>query len=465
MTPETLVIDRTFKSVGRIKKATGSTLPAMRRNLSRMLTALADSNPPRTDILRAIRDGDLSLLEVYDAYQRRDLDSLPTADTVRLLSVAMGEWIEGLVTEGPSPDCSAKHKGSLETSRRYFERAAPKALLNDLPDVLELLRKTMHDRPRSFNLARSAALAFVRQTLKRSHPLYLAVQAVEMRKVVPTHQPAPLTMPQLRNFFPRPERDAIDAAAWSMALNGMGTTEYYGAWSILADRVHIEGTKREGRRRDVPLLWAPVTPTIHFRTMENGIRERSGRAVSPYDLRRTYANFLEAAGIPRTRRKLYLGHGAGDVTGLYERHEVTAFLASDASKLKTFLELPADTAPLSLDGSVRLPPRPTRRGSRVYFIRSGLSQEIKIGHTLDPVVRLNELQVANSEPLTLMGTIPGGRKRESEIHRLFRHLKIRGEWYRGTRELVSWVERELDKAHTKAHTTHPQPLLKVEHSK
>ena len=66
------------------------------------------------------------------------------------------------------------------------------------------------------------------------------------------------------------------------------------------------------------------------------MRERS-RDLTPYDLRRSYANWLEAAGIPRTRRRLYLGHGAGDVTGLYETHEVAAFLADDAQRLREYV--------------------------------------------------------------------------------------------------------------------------------
>lgn len=51
--------------------------------------------------------------------------------------------------------------------------------------------------------------------------------------------------------------------------------------------------------------------------------------MTTYDLRRTYSNWMEAAGILRTRRKLCMWHSAGDVTGGYELHEVSAFLAED----------------------------------------------------------------------------------------------------------------------------------------
>jgi len=95
-----------------------------------------------------------------------------------------------------------------------------------------------------------------------------------------------------------------------MATTGMGAGEYWGRWHLQADRVHIEGTKRAGRVRDIPLVAAPAVPRMHRRTFEDGVRARS-RDLTPYDLRRTYANWLEASGIPRTRRRLYLGHRRG----------------------------------------------------------------------------------------------------------------------------------------------------------
>lgn len=338
MTPVTLIIDRSFKGVGRIKKATGTTNPVLRRKLSRMLTALADDR--RTDILKAIRDGHLSMLDVYAAYQQNTLDALPTAATVKPLAAAMKEWIDSLATDGPSPDCSIKHKESLETSRRYFERADPKATIADIAAVLESLRESIgKQHPRTFNLARAAAQAFVRSTLKRAHPLWAAVASVEVRPVKAQRPHMPLTVEEMRRLFPKPDADIVDGIAWGMATTGMGAGEYWGAWSIRADRIHIEGTKREGRKRDVPLVMKPVVPTIHRRTFEDKLRERS-REFTAYDLRRTYSTWMEDAEIPRTRRKLYMGHGATDITDLYEKREVAAFLAADALKLRDFIGLP-----------------------------------------------------------------------------------------------------------------------------
>jgi integrase len=341
MTPTTLIIDRSFRGVGRVKKATGTTDPRVRRKMNRMLDDLADQG--RLDLLRALRDGELTLMELHDAYQRRALDALPLGPIARPLPKTMQSWIDGLRVPD---DVSAKHKDSLTVSRRYLEREDAKATVADLPRVVEALRDTLGAKhPRSFNLVRSAALAFVRATLKRSHPLWLAVAAVEPRKVKASKRRTPLALKQLAGFFPAPESDPVDAVAWGMAFTGMGPSEYWGAWHVRADRIHIEGTKRAGRVRDVPLVRAPAAPRLSRDLFRKKVNERTAAAISPYDLRRTFANWMEAAGVPRTRRRLYLGHGAGDVTGLYELHEVTAFLAEDALKLRSYLGLsePAHT--------------------------------------------------------------------------------------------------------------------------
>ena len=46
---------------------------------------------------------------------------------------------------------------------------------------------------------------------------------------------------------------------------------------------------------------------------------------------------MEDVEIPPTRRRLYLGHAAQDVTDRYERREVTAFLAEDRDRLRKVL--------------------------------------------------------------------------------------------------------------------------------
>jgi len=334
MVPTTLMIDRRFRGVGRIKKASGTKVLNVKRKLERMLEALYQDG--RLDILRLIRDGDLTLLAAFDAYQRKALDQLPTGETMKALEVTMTAWLDGL--RAPE-DYSKHHIATMRTTVRYLAEVNKAGMLADLPALLDKLRDTLgKPHPRSFNLARAHVMAFVRSTLKRNHPLWLACAAVEPRKVPKTTKRRPLTPDQMRNWFPAPETDVLDAIAWSMATTGMHQKELWGRWEVLGDRVVIHGTKREARARSVPLARVPAVPGCLRRQFENALRELTD-AFTPYDLRRTYANWMESSGIPRTRRRLYMGHGAGDVTDLYEQHEVTAFLVEDATKLRAFAGL------------------------------------------------------------------------------------------------------------------------------
>lgn len=346
MTPVSLVLDRVFDGVGRIKKATGTTSRRVYDRISDMCTALHSGEAPRLDILRALRDGEVTLLQVYDAYRRNALHTLPLGLTGQLLSTALDDWFETIQIP---IDYSMEHVRSLKTSRGYFTKARPKARVIDLPELLEELRDTLGaEYPRSFNLARAGAMAFVRAKLKRNHPLWLAIAAVELRKVEKKPPRAKLSPEQALALFPDRENNWLDRVAWVMLTTGMHQKEYWGAWSNEGTHISVHGTKRSGRNRRIPLVLPPAPPPWkHRRNFEDAFRERT-TAFTPYDLRRTYSHWMELAMIPRTRRRLYMGHSAKDVTDLYEEHEVTEFLAGDAEKLRAFLKLDPPSTPLRL---------------------------------------------------------------------------------------------------------------------
>jgi hypothetical protein len=80
-------------------------------------------------------------------------------------------------------------------------------------------------------------------------------------------------------------------------------------------------------------------------------------------------------------------------------------------------------------------------GGYVYFIRGG--DAIKIGFSKEPPSRLPDLQVANPEKLDLIGAVRGTRKDERELHQMFCHLEIRGEWFRAELELIEYINSAL----------------------
>ncbi len=59
--------------------------------------------------------------------------------------------------------------------------------------------------------------------------------------------------------------------------------------------------------------------------------------MAPKLARKTFDRWMHDAGIPRVRRKRYLGHGKRDVTDDYEWYEVVAYLREDAGKMRALL--------------------------------------------------------------------------------------------------------------------------------
>lgn len=330
----TFIIDRVFKGVGRLKLASGTTNPTVFRRLNTMLSRLYDAG--RLDILRGVRDKRYSPLEVHEFYQRHELDKLPTADTVAGLSKAWEAWAADL-------DCSDAHRRSLAQSLRHLKATDTHRVAN-LPSLVEAARKQLKAHPQSFRLLRSAAQAFVRDTLKRSHPLYREIAAVEPLKITPQRVKHPATPDELREITKDMDAAAADAV-WTLATTGMRLNEYWGDWEDSFDRIIVHGTKTEGAERFVPRVQKPMQPSLTYKELRAALSEQSKGQMTPYDLRRTYANWLEGAGIPRTRRRLYLGHGNADVTDLYEWSDVAAFLATDAEKLRAYIAPKAKTGP------------------------------------------------------------------------------------------------------------------------
>lgn len=90
------------------------------------------------------------------------------------------------------------------------------------------------------------------------------------------------------------------------------------------------------------------------------------------------------------------------------------------------------------DGESRSRYRP-----KVYFIYDEWGGAVKIGVAGDPLRRLDQLQTGNPRRLVLLGTIPGGRGIEAEIHDHFRPAHLRMEWFRATDEVLVMIDSIL----------------------
>lgn len=331
----TLEIDRRYGAVGRIRRRSGTT---RRRTYDRIIDMLAELyEDGRLDILRGIRDKKLQPLDVLDAFRTGKLGRLPTAESVMGLERAWSDWCDHY-------DCSESHKTSIRQSLRYLLKGQGPLTVGDLPARVSDLRVAFRAKPRTFNLLRSHAQAFTRRVLGKRHRLWYEVAAIDPLTVRPTMTKNPQTPAQLKALTDRMPSEYA-AMAWSMARTGMGPKEYWqDGWDVRPGRVLIHGVKRRGRERFVPLVGEVSAPTALYAAFRRALAKASDGKVAPYDLRRSFVNWCEAAGVPRTRRRIYMGHAVGDPTELYERHEVDAFLAEDAGRIRSYIETNMEVA-------------------------------------------------------------------------------------------------------------------------
>jgi len=75
-----------------------------------------------------------------------------------------------------------------------------------------------------------------------------------------------------------------------------------------------------------------------------------------------------------------------------------------------------------------------------YLYVIGGIDTVKIGRTVNPHVRLSELQTGHDFTLTLLAAVPIHASLEAVIHRRFQHLKTAGEWFFLNDEMAQFVE-------------------------
>lgn len=329
----TFVVKRVFAGVGEIRRASGTTDRRLYRQLDEMLSTLYQGG--RLDVLELVRDGQLKLLECWKHYRLGDWKRLPTAYDFEPLVTAFTAWIE-------HHTCSEQHRQSLRASADALTAIAGKAAtISDLPAAVARYREQCDGKARTFNLARSAARTFLKHKTGRYSRLWQDVSNVPPMEVTAKRRKHPKLPDEARAIRHALNRNAGDMW-WSLCTSGMRVRAEYlaGQWRVQENHIVIKTAKHDDASRMVPLIWRAVQPALTYWGFRQALRKLEDE-VTAHDARRTYMQFLREAGIPRIRRKLYLGHSVGEVSDLYEWHEVKKFLAADAKKLRTYLSEPA----------------------------------------------------------------------------------------------------------------------------
>jgi len=75
---------------------------------------------------------------------------------------------------------------------------------------------------------------------------------------------------------------------------------------------------------------------------------------------------------------------------------------------------------------------------RVYFIQT--NDFIKIGFTRNMTRRFEGINSSVPYDITLLHEMPGSFDLEVDMHRKFKHLRVKGEWFRAEPELVDFIQ-------------------------
>lgn len=322
--------DRRFAGVGRITRASGAQELRTFRRLDDLLTELYED--AKLDILRAIKDGRLTALEVYDARRRGELTHV-AGDLVlfRGLWQAVDEW---LPASGPSASTRDRLRVSWVVLRR--EKVLPeKALVRDLERVR--WAKVMERWPNSgadWNRMRAAVSRFLSALLGDTyHPfrrrvMGLIPKAWESDGRVPDLNVA-LFWALVREISP----DAR-AAVVTLAATGLRRGEYL----ALRDehllphtrQIVVPGTKTGSSRAAIVVgeqAWewvraavpATLTKKQLYTRFKDAARAVGAPSLTLHDLRHLKGMVLSDAGLPDAIIQDALRHATPGMTRRYTR--------------------------------------------------------------------------------------------------------------------------------------------------
>ena len=324
------VIKLVLHGIGHIRKASGTNDAKRHRQYVTMLHDLCFKR--RQDVVQLWLDGKQSLPEIWAHYQPGGDFAFPSAADLELLAPQLTEWVS-------RHDVTEHTREAYEAHTKSLIALQPHAIIRDLPDMVRRARKEYADRAQTFKGIIVVARVFLAATVGKHHPLYIEVGGIPNLRLTPKRHKRPKTVQEAQEIRQRLPGAGGDLW-WSLCTTGMRPFSEYTShkWRIDGHKIVITSGKG-GKIRAVPLISTPIPSDMLRVTFNSQLMKlrKQGIQVTPYDARRSYANWLEAARVPRTRRKLYLGHGPKDVTDLYEWHEVDTFVQEDRERLREFI--------------------------------------------------------------------------------------------------------------------------------
>ena len=327
----TYMIDRRFAGVGRIKRASGATTKGGLKARHACLTQLYDQG--RLDLLRAVRDGTLSVTEVFAASRERRLDSL------------MGDQAALTAALWPTVDAWLPHGQPIGGSRyRYrasftaLERSGvlkQNATVDDLEDVnWAQLREDWPNGAYDWNHLRRALGKFLTMRLGLHHPYRVAVvEAIPKAKEV---ERVPDITPELLWRIVDAVPEHVRAAIVTLVATGLRCGEYLRLTKAnLKPHTHaidVPGTKTEASAATLyvdPELWPWIERAVPSPLKYQWLRVHFKRAcvavgatgLRLHDLRHAHAQWLTNAGRSEASVQVSLRHATAAMTRRYSKQK------------------------------------------------------------------------------------------------------------------------------------------------
>lgn len=329
----TLRLDVQIPGVGRIAKASGLTDRSAFKRLNDLVANLLGAG--RLDILRAVKDGAITPMQLYDVSRRigneKSFLRITVANFYRL-NKALKWWEDHLAKEDRGSD---KHrKNQLNGVRRVIAMAPPakqaRLLVIDLPELARRYRKQCLEKKAKSEWAHTKTYlrTFIRDRAGPSSPVLgdleeIPALARSTEEVNRRPQDYRNLVPFLNTVDPR-----VASTLLTMALTGMGLEEFFENGCKVTEEkgyryITVYGRKRKGRLRAVPFVAEPYDLRWGLSTFRRHFTEAMEKLpvdqqFAPYDMRRTYAVALTSSGVDEVRHDPYLGHGPRTQTQKYQ---------------------------------------------------------------------------------------------------------------------------------------------------
>lgn len=343
----TLMIDRQFRGVGRICRASGTGDLKEFRAINALLSRLHSLH--RSDFLAAVRDGLIHPLDLFLQVERKGLDSLDALASVAESIPARVRW-ERWCEETQV----ANTRKMYHLSWRYLERFLPAdPTVGDLVPALVRLKAEMRDTAPTFNRTRASLQAFLKHTVGTKHEAYEALQGVPpLRERAKRREGIPIDRCiEIRDGLP------ADAAGawWSLVTSGMRVGELCqengSSWTVDGHAIVIDGSKTEHSARIVPLVVTPEATATADRLRRALSRDFPG--VTPHVARYSFKALAIDAGIPETRVEQYLGHSTKGMAGLYGRVNLREWVSQDREMLLSYLAMAEQRRAMTVRGGLK----------------------------------------------------------------------------------------------------------------